>query len=106
MVTWRAKHFGIFQKLTVKITSFNYPGFFEDTLIKGVFKSMRHEHRFEKRGESTLLYDHFEFEALLGILGKLAERWFLGSYLKEFLEERNRLIKQTAESSDWKQVVS
>lgn len=101
-VTWRARHFGIYQKLTVKITGLDYPHFFEDTMIRGIFKSMRHEHRFESHGDTTMLYDHFEFEAPLGIFGKLAEKLLLTSYMKQFLEERNRLIKETAESSAWK----
>ncbi len=45
-VTWRAKHFGIWQKLTSKITEFNYPTFFADEMVSGAFKSFRHEHHF------------------------------------------------------------
>lgn len=105
-VTWRARHFGIYQKLTVRITAFEFPYFFEDTMIRGIFKSMRHEHRFESHGDVTILYDHFEFEAPLGILGKWAEELFLTSYMQQFLEERNRLIKETAESSAWMQLLA
>jgi hypothetical protein len=39
--TWRAKHlgFGFTQELTSKITDYNYPTFFADEMVKGVFNS-------------------------------------------------------------------
>src|ERR1700743_2522414 len=45
-VTWRAKHFGIWQNLTSKITVFNPPNLFADEMVSGAFKSFRHEHHF------------------------------------------------------------
>jgi ligand-binding SRPBCC domain-containing protein len=101
-VTWRAKHFGIYQKLTVKITEFNSPNYFNDVMLKGAFKSMKHTHFFEKKGNQTLMRDEFEFEAPLGLLGRIAENLFLKTYLRQFLEERNKLIKSVAESDEWR----
>lgn len=43
-VTWRAKHFGFYQKLTSKITDYKFPTYFVDEMQKGAFKSFRHEH--------------------------------------------------------------
>jgi len=37
-----------------------------------------------------------------GILGRIAELTFLVQYMKHFLEERNLLIKEVAESAEWK----
>lgn len=34
-VTWRAKHFGIYQKLTSKVTDFDMPNYFVDEMVKG-----------------------------------------------------------------------
>ena len=87
-VTWRAKHFGIYQKLTVKITGFDFPNSFKDTMIQGAFKSMHHEHLFKENGNTTIMQDYFEFEAPLGILGRFAEKLFLTAYMKKFLEEK------------------
>lgn len=36
-VTWRAKHFGIYQNLTSKITKFDRPNYFVDEMVKGRF---------------------------------------------------------------------
>ena len=61
-VTWRARHFGIRQNLTSKITVFNRPDFFADEMVSGAFKSFRHEHYFIKENEQTLMIDIFSFE--------------------------------------------
>src|SRR5688500_8687803 len=48
-VTWKATHFGIEQTLTSKITAFEFPVFFRDEMVRGVFKKIKHDHRFEKK---------------------------------------------------------
>lgn len=105
-VTWEAVHFGVKQKLTVKITDMKSPEFFTDEMQKGAFKSMWHEHRFKEQGGKTLMTDTFKFEAPLGFLGTLAERIFLKKYMTRFLVERNEVIKQVAESGEWKKIVA
>jgi ligand-binding SRPBCC domain-containing protein len=45
-VTWRAKHFGIWQNLTSEITAMDRPAYFQDTMIQGAFRFMRHDHMF------------------------------------------------------------
>src|ERR1700744_5029539 len=71
-VTWRARHFGVVQSLTSKITEFDRPNYFVDEMVTGAFKSFRHEHRFGTVGNKTIMTDVFDFEAPLGFLGKLA----------------------------------
>jgi hypothetical protein len=41
--------------------------------------------------------DVFDYVALLGVLGKLADRLFLERYMRRLLEERNAVIKRMAE---------
>lgn len=101
-VTWRAKHLGITQNLSSKISAMEAPFFFEDIMLKGVFKKIRHGHFFEQRGEQTIMKDVFEYEAPLGFLGRLADVLFLKKYMKRFLEVRNALIKEVAEGEEWK----
>lgn len=98
-VTWRAKHLGIYQTLTSKIISMERPYHFTDIMLKGAFKSMKHQHIFNVKEENTLMIDIFEFEAPLGIIGKMFNKAFLKSYLKKFLLQRNELIRKTAEGS-------
>jgi len=45
-VTWRAKHFGIYQNLTSKITEYERLKYFTDEMIKGAFAEFKNEHYF------------------------------------------------------------
>ena len=104
-VTWKAKHFGIYQNLTSKITEFEKPKFFVDEMIKGAFKEFKHEHRFEELNGGTLMTDFFDYKSPYGILGKLVDKLFLKKYMTELLTERNRVIKEFAESEKWKELI-
>jgi ligand-binding SRPBCC domain-containing protein len=107
VVTWKAKHFGIWQTLTSKITHENQPLCFIDEMQKGAFKTMKHEHIFiENHYGSTTMKDIFVFESPMGFLGKLFNFLILENYMKAFLTERNQILKQIAESEEWKQFVS
>lgn len=102
-VTWEAKHFGVCQRLTVRVTSFDGPTLFADEMTRGAFKRLCHTHRFSEVNGQTLMEDELQIEAPLGPLGWLAERLFLVRYMRRFLEERNRQLKALAESDQWKQ---
>jgi ligand-binding SRPBCC domain-containing protein len=104
-VTWRARHFGIWQQLTTRITAFNSPTFFEDKMVRGIFKKMEHQHFFEQQGLFTIMKDQFYFEAPFGVIGIIFSNCVLVHYLRSFLQERNSLIKQTAESNQWKMIL-
>ena len=101
-VTWEARHFGVKQRLKVKMTKFAWPAHFQDVMIEGAFKHMSHDHSFEEHDGKTLMRDRFEFSAPLGVLGTIAERLFLTTYMRRFIEKRNAILKRTAESDDWK----
>lgn len=96
-VTWRAKHLGFYQTHTSKIINMEKPYQFTDIMLKGTFKSLKHQHLFKKEGKNTIMIDIFEFESPFGIVGKLFNRFFLKNYMKNFLLERNSIIKKTAE---------
>ena len=104
-VTWRARHFGVTQHLSVRITAFDRPRHFQDLMLRGAFARMRHDHDFSEdtlAPGTTLMIDRFDFAAPLGPLGRLAEVLFLTRYLRRFLENRNALLKAWAESDEWK----
>lgn len=96
-VTWEAKHFGFTQNLTSKITEFNSPSYFVDEMVSGAFKSFKHEHVFQQKGNQTLMIDKFYFRSPFGIMGKLANRLFLKKYMTNLLIIRNQLLKIEAE---------
>jgi ligand-binding SRPBCC domain-containing protein len=101
-VTWRAKHFGLWLTLTSEITALEPPTYFQDAMTQGPFRSMRHDHYFRcLPGGETEMKDIFCFAAPLPLLGRLAEELVLRRYMQALLQERNLVIKQIAESSDW-----
>lgn len=104
-VTWQATHFGVKQKMTSKITAFERPNYFIDEQVKGIFKSIVHEHKFEKVGNMIIMKDIFEFHSPFGLLGKLFNLLVLTNYLKRFLITRNQIIKEFAETDKWKVVL-
>ncbi|MCI3937126.1 SRPBCC family protein [Chryseobacterium aahli] len=96
-VTWRAKHLGFYQTHTSKITEMEKPNKFTDVMLKGRFKSFKHQHIFKQEGKNTIMTDILEFESPFGIIGKLFNIFFLKNYMKNFLLERNKIIKNTAQ---------
>ncbi len=106
MVTWEAIHFGIKQKLTSKITIFERPHRFRDSMVKGTFKRFDHDHFFETKNSQTIMKDVFDYDSPLGFLGNIADALFLENYMKELLESRNALIKTVAESDDWRKYIA
>lgn len=75
----------------------NAPKSFRDEMVFGAFKSLKHEHVFIEEDGITKMIDLFHFEAPLGPLGHLVNVLFLKRYMRNFLLERNRAIKQKAE---------
>jgi len=102
-VTWRARHFGVWQRLTSDITAMDRPSYFQDTMIRGAFRSMHHDHFFRSLSpDETEMRDVFCFAAPLGILGRLAELAVLRRYMRALLRERNSVIREIAESEAWR----
>lgn len=96
-VTWRAKHFGIYQHLSSKITKLKAPFYFQDCMIKGAFSFIKHDHFFEEKEGITLMKDVFSYGVPYGIFGKLFNKIILRKYMIALLTERNRVIKEVTE---------
>jgi ligand-binding SRPBCC domain-containing protein len=99
IVTWEARHLGIRQRLTVEIGRMIEPTFFEDKMLKGAFKSMRHEHHFAEENGFTIMTDIFHYETPFGVLGGLFDKLYLKNYMRKFLQKRNLHLKQLLEGA-------
>jgi ligand-binding SRPBCC domain-containing protein len=97
-VTFKGKHFQFYLHHTSKITAFQFPKYFVDEMVKGHFKSFRHEHRFEVGKHHTIMTDELSYEMPFGLLGKLFDILFLKNYVTRFLMTRNNFLKQSAET--------
>jgi len=105
-VTWRARHFGVWQHLTSRITIFERPFHFRDSMVRGAFRRFDHDHFFAQQGEITVMRDVFDFKSPFGILGRIADRLFLTNYMRRFLLTRCTLIKTVAETEQWRRYLS
>ena len=110
-VTWRARHLGVRQHLTSAITAWNPPAYFQDTMTRGAFRSMQHDHFFlalpvtEGQQPLTEMRDVFRFEAPGGPLGRVAEHVLLRRYMRALLRERNEVIRRVAATGEWRRCV-
>jgi ligand-binding SRPBCC domain-containing protein len=105
-VTWEATHFGIRQKLTSRISAFESPRYFRDEQIKGIFKFIIHDHYFESQNGITIMKDVFNFQSSFGFLGKIFDKYVLTKYLTKLLIQRNKIIKEFAETQKWKTILN
>ncbi|HEX2833989.1 MAG TPA: SRPBCC family protein [Thermoanaerobaculia bacterium] len=97
-VTWRARHFGITQHFTARITAFDRPRCFQDTMQRGAFRSFVHDHTFVEERGGTTMTDVAVFAAPLGVLGWIAERLVLRAYMTRFLTRRAQVLKEIVEA--------
>src|SRR5260370_2935885 len=56
-VEWKAKHFGLWWKMRVRITAFQPPLYFQDSMVEGPFRSFIHDHTFDHLDPGTLMTD-------------------------------------------------
>lgn len=104
-VTWQAKHFLKQRILKSRISAMTFPTFFEDEMIEGDFKSIRHEHHFKPIANGTIMIDLFHFETPYGKFGELVNTIILTRYMKKLLVSRNQIVKQYAESTKWESIL-
>lgn len=96
-VTWRGKHFGFYLQHKSKITEMTFYNYFVDEMEKGHFKSFKHEHFFEEEDGFTIMKDKLQYDTPFGAFGRLFDVLFLKKKLTNFLMERNKVLKRTAE---------
>jgi ligand-binding SRPBCC domain-containing protein len=105
-VTWTAKHIIKQRRLRIRITKFQRPEYFIDEQDQGDFVMMKHEHFFKSIENGTIMIDQFHFETPRGLIGKLINSIYLEKYMTRLLNERNKMIKQIAESNLWRQYLN
>jgi ligand-binding SRPBCC domain-containing protein len=104
-VTWRARHFGVWQRLTSRITAYDPPHHFRDSMVRGAFARFDHDHWFREQAGVTEMRDEFDYTSPLGPLGRIADLVLTG-YLRRFLARRNAEIQRVAESDEWRALLS
>ncbi|MEO5776295.1 MAG: SRPBCC family protein [Flavobacterium sp.] len=96
-VTWRGKHFGIYQTHKSLISVMEFPNYFVDEMLEGRFKNFKHQHTFTEENGITIMKDEIQYETPFGVFGKLFDKLILRNYLTSFIQERNVFVKNLAE---------
>jgi ligand-binding SRPBCC domain-containing protein len=104
-VTWKAKHFFKNRLMKVKVTDMKPYESFTDEKVEGDFKTMKHVHHFKPCDNGTIMIDLFEFESPYGFIGKIFNSLVLSKYMARLLEQRNKMIKEFAETDKWKRLL-
>ncbi|MEP6787783.1 MAG: cell division protein, partial [Acidobacteriota bacterium] len=75
-------------------------------MVKGAFAYFTHDHYLSEIKTGTLMNDRFEFASPFWPLGTIVDGLFLAKYMTGLLEKRNEVIKNAAESDDWRQFLN
>jgi len=98
-VTWKGKHFGIYLTHQSRITALEHPTYFVDEMIKGHFRTFRHQHVFKKITKGTEMIDILTYETPYGYLGKIFDQLVLKKHMTKFLLSRNTFIKANTQNN-------
>ena len=69
------------------------------------FKMMKHEHHFKSCANGTIMIDMIHFETPYGAMGKWFNALYLTKYMRRLIEQRNKTIKEFAETDKWKKLL-
>ncbi len=80
------------------ITEFEWNHHFADIQKKGPFKQFQHRHEFSAKTqnnvEGTIVRDVIEYDPGFGLLGQLAQKFFLAPSLKQTFEYRQKTLEK------------
>jgi ligand-binding SRPBCC domain-containing protein len=99
-VTWEAKHLGVKQRFTSRITGFSRPKYFRDEMVRGAFKSFVHDHHFEEHDGATTMRDVLQFSSPFGFIGRVVDKVFMAGYLGRLIASRSEALKRVAEQQN------
>jgi ligand-binding SRPBCC domain-containing protein len=101
IITWRARHFGIYWRMTAKIETYAPPSHFADEQLSGPFTYWRHAHYFDADAHGgTIMRDLVDYQSPLGVLGVALDAFLLRRYMRRLICGRNKHLKEIAEHGD------
>jgi ligand-binding SRPBCC domain-containing protein len=98
LVAFEGRHFGIKQRFVARITGFDRPHRFDDEMVEGSFKWLRHCHEFSFSNGVTSMRDTLEWQPPLGLIGRVADVIFLRRHMHWFVSTKQNALKVLAEA--------
>lgn len=86
VVQWIAEH-----------TVYHPPYMFEDIQVKGPFRSWRHRHLIESRGDAVILRDEIDYEPPLGVVGRVFAPLLIDRRLRKLFDYRHQVTREWCE---------
>lgn len=105
-LTFHARHFGKTRLVTTRVIDLKKPSSFVHEQVKGDLVHFKHEQHFKSVENGTIMIDLIDFESPRDVIGKVIGKLYMKSYLEQFMNTRNKLIQQYAESEKWRAVLS
>ena len=97
-VTWRVRQFGVWVTHTTLISGYEAPVYFQDRMVKGLFRTFVHDHFFRAVSPTqTEMRDELRFSMPWNLGGAVAERVLLKRRIAQMLAKRNAAIKRHAQ---------
>ncbi len=87
------------------LTKFTPPFFFSYKIVNSIFKTVEHDYYFYDVSEETVMVNHLYYQTRWGILGEVINVIFLDYYLNHIIAKRNDLLREYAETNDWKVIL-
>ncbi len=97
-VTWRGRHFGLWHSHRARITAFDRPVHFRDTMVAGRFRTFEHDHFFMAVDGATQVRDVLVFASPAGWLGRFVDRCVMAGYLRRLLQARAAVLRDEAQA--------
>jgi ligand-binding SRPBCC domain-containing protein len=105
-VTWKGKHLFKTRVFTSKITEMQPYEKFTDKMIRGDFKFFEHQHFFKSAENGTIVIDIINYETPYSWIGRLVNKFYLHAYIVKLIEDRNKVIRQYAETEKWRALLN
>jgi hypothetical protein len=91
---------------TLKITELNPGIFIQEEMSQGALESFKHLRHFKKIQNGTLVIDEVYYSLPKTFWAPWVDRFFLNGKLNELLKERNKILKEYAESNQWRALLT
>ncbi|MGA7156497.1 MAG: hypothetical protein WBY53_06610 [Acidobacteriaceae bacterium] len=101
-VRWEGMQLGFRNFHQSLISGYDAPHFFQDRMMEGRFRSFEHNHSFEQTTQGVILRDEVRFTMPFGPLGWVVGRLVMVPHIRKLLHRRFHLLKQIAESEEWR----
>jgi len=97
LIAFEGRHFGVTQRFVARITALDRPRRFDDEMVDGAFKWLRHAHEFEFNHGVTTMRDTLEWEPPFGRIGRIVDQLFLRRHMRRFVSTKQNTLKRIAE---------